>query len=101
MLFLTSGCRRRPLTPAGAPPPSHSLSMGALCWVLPQEEDVEGAGGWRGGAPRGDGLLPELPASGRRRRAAGKQSESEAGGRCSPDVTAVASGCDEHVTFIM
>ncbi len=50
MLFLNSsspsggggnGSRRRPLTPAEASPTSCSLTMGALCWVLPLEEDEE------------------------------------------------------------
>lgn len=51
MLFLTgsssggggggNGPRRRPLTPAEASPTSCSLTMGALCWVLPLEEDEE------------------------------------------------------------
>lgn len=41
MLFLPDGSRRRPLTPAEASPTSCSLNMGALCWVLPLEEDEE------------------------------------------------------------
>ncbi len=54
MLFLTSfsstggcsgggsnGCHRQPLTPTEFSPTSHSLNMGALCWVLPLEEDEE------------------------------------------------------------
>ncbi|KAI3364687.1 hypothetical protein L3Q82_011457, partial [Scortum barcoo] len=44
MLFLTgggNGSRRRPLTLAEASPTSCSLTMGALCWVLPPEEDKE------------------------------------------------------------
>ncbi|KAM7368297.1 hypothetical protein PAMP_014531 [Pampus punctatissimus] len=33
--------QRRPLTPAETSPPSCSFTMGALCWVLPLEEDEE------------------------------------------------------------
>lgn len=33
--------RRRPLTPAGMSPPFCPFNMGALCWVLPLEEDEE------------------------------------------------------------
>ena len=37
------GPRRRPLTPRGkaSPPSSCPFTMGALCWVLPLEEDEE------------------------------------------------------------
>lgn len=51
MLFLTrsssggggrsKGSRQRPLTPTEASSTSRSLNMGALCWVLPLEEDEE------------------------------------------------------------
>lgn len=46
MLLLSSsssgnGPRRGPLTSPEASPSSCSLTMGALCWVLPLEEDEE------------------------------------------------------------
>lgn len=34
-----SGTQRRPLTPAEAVPVSCSVHMGALCWVLPVEDE--------------------------------------------------------------
>lgn len=41
------GFHRRPLTPAEPPPVSCTVRMGALCWVLPQEDEevLEEGGG--------------------------------------------------------
>lgn len=51
------GFQRRPLTPAEAPPLSCTVRLGALCWVLPEEDEEvlqEGGGAGVVGRPLED-----------------------------------------------
>lgn len=91
-----SGFQRRPLTPAEAPPVSCTVRMGALCWVLPEEdEEVLEEGGGAGVLRKpletscwknpGNGLIIQVT---RRGRGGGGER-----GSCCPQVSVLWCSC--------